>query len=218
MRVLLRRVLEYVGIGVFILSVPAIFVYLFIFAVRLADEAMSPLVTFLFGGQVRFIGFLFLMFLCGLLGAIVRSEFGWRLTKSLVDRVILLKLIVHGARSGALKRALRSRDKDAPNTILAPYYRTGGLWPFVILRIVETTDQNDPLIWGTFIDLPFIYKPYTVNANDYVFADITFDEGLLFAFNGGGIGVGDNPRKPRKVLLGDYLKEHKFREFMEATA
>ncbi len=217
MKSVIRCLLEYIGIGILIFSVPALFIYLLRLAVGFMDSIMSPVVTFLFGRPIPLVGFLIFITFCGIIGAFLRSDFGWTTTMPIIDRVILLKLIVYGARSGTLRRALRSRGKDASNTILAPYYRTGGPWPFVILRIAETTDPDDPLIWGTFLDLPFIYKPYTVNAKDSVLADITFDEALFFAFNGGGIGLGKNPKKPRKVLLADYLQEKKFKEFMEQT-
>ena len=217
MKSFLWRILENAGIGILVF-LPIIIVYM-IYAILIAptDRLMNPVMQYLFNREIPFVGFGILLLFFSILGAFVGTRLGGWLVERLGQRFRLLSLLFEAARAGSIGQIIRLLDeKDAPNVIMAPYFRKGAPWPFVILKIFETTERNSPMISGVFIDLPLLIKGGVINLEDTVYVDIPLREAFLFGLTSGA-GLKKFSRPPRKVILKNYLQEAKVKKFIQET-
>lgn len=208
----MRKLFEVLGVGI-LLHVPLlILIVIYNWVIVPIDGLPAPLVEYFFGRPLPLVGFLMVMIYFAVVGAFVSSGFGNKIAKFLFGRFFIFSLFLHGARIGNVKRMLKSRRSQA-SIIMAPYYRRKSLWPFIILRIFETSVPDEPLVVGVFFDFPIpVFKPMALGYDDEILAGLTFDEAVAFSTTA-GIGI-DNFSVPlRKVKLSDYIKEAGFVKF-----
>jgi len=210
---LTRSILENAGIGAMLISPLIVLYVLFNILIMPLDRWGNMLLSALFKKEIPFLGFVLVLLFLALLGKWGRSNRGGFIMRWVKKKFVLLGLLMQGAQGGGMNLVLRSRRPGAPNIILAPYYRKGGLWPFIILRVFETSNPKRPLIAGVFLDFPFIVKGGTVDAEDRVLVDVTFDQAFLFAITS-GVGLENFSTPPKEATLGDHIQTDHFKNFM----
>lgn len=206
--------LENAGIGILALLPLLLIIFMYTIIGSPVDHLASPITFFLFGREIPFMGFAIILIGLAALGGIIRTKIGWNIIEPFFRRIPMAAPILQGIRNGMVKRLIQSCRKDAPNIILAPYFRKGAYWPFIILRIFPTSDPECPIISGVYIDLPLFFKGGTLPPKDIIYAGISFDEAVLFATTC-GTGFTNFKRPPRKVLLGNFLKEPRVAQFLQ---
>lgn len=214
MRSWIRLILESAGIGAIVILPPLLVIYAAYTFIIFPIDRLGNTVIGAFGGHtIPLVGFIFIFTVLVLMGSFVRSNRGGWPMRKLKSKFLLLSLLIRGAQSGTISLVLRSRQLGAPNVIMAPYYRRNGPWPFIILRIFPTSNPENPLISGVFLDFPFIAKGGTVHMKDRVFVNISFDEAFLFAITSGA-GLENFNHPPQETILGEHINTDRFRQFM----
>lgn len=213
-----RQTLENAGMGAIVILPPLLVIYaVYTFIISPIDRLGNTVIELLSGRVIPLVGFIFIFTILVLVGFFVRSNRGGWPMRKLKSKFPLFSLLIRGAQSGTIGLILRSRQTAAPNVIMAPYYRKNGPWPFIILRVFPTSNPENPIISGVFLDFPFIAKGGTINIKDTVFVDIPFDEVFLFAITSGA-GLENFSRPPKEMILKEHINTERFQQFMKSSA